>query len=92
VEHVVEVERLVPVKPAVAPSATPPRYAVPVDIGGWLTMLTELREQLQDDRGPLAREHWKHRHLYDALVRDVAALGRAHPGGLDALSNPRPRR
>ena len=41
---------------------------------GWLTMLTELREQLQDDRGPLAREHWKHRHLYDALVRDVAAL------------------
>ncbi|MEO7888463.1 MAG: hypothetical protein ABIW19_00500 [Vicinamibacterales bacterium] len=54
-------------------------------------MLTMLREQLQDDRGPLAREHWKHRYLYDALVRDMAVLGKAHPGGLDALSNPRAR-
>jgi hypothetical protein len=85
---VVEIEHLAPTEP----TAEPPHYAIPVDVGGWLNMLTALREQLQDDRSPLTREHWKHRHLYDALVRDMAALGKAHPGGLNALSNPRPRR
>jgi hypothetical protein len=29
------------------------------------------------------REHWNHRHIYAALVKNVAALGAAHPGGLD---------
>ncbi|MEO6083107.1 MAG: hypothetical protein ABIQ18_08370 [Umezawaea sp.] len=89
VERVVEVERerLVSVEPP-----APPRSVVPVDVGGWLDMLARLRAQLQDDRGPLAREHWKHRYLYDALVLDVTALGKAHPGGLDALSGQRPRR
>ena len=86
VERVVEVERLVPVE------STAPHRAVPVDVAGWLDLLVRLREQLQDDRGALAREHWKHRSLYEALVLDVTALGKAHPGGLDVLSGQRPRR
>lgn len=90
VERVVQVEvkRPIPAEPA----AVPLHQAVPVDVDGWLYMLARLREQLEDDRGKLAHEHWKHRALFDGIVLASTALGHAHPGGLDALQKQHRRR
>ncbi|RVX39138.1 hypothetical protein EDD27_1484 [Nonomuraea polychroma] len=57
----------------------------------WTAHLAEFTHQLEAD-GKLAYEHWHHRRLYDALVHAVAALGQAHPGGLDRLPRPWRRR
>lgn len=58
----------------------------------WVEMLEHLAEQLQDPGHVTAKNHWDHPKLYDALVHAMAALGRAHPGGLDQLSSKPGRR
>lgn len=52
----------------------------------WTEQLAALADQLRDPDSTLAREHWQHRRLYDGLVAAMAALGQAHPGGLDRLA------
>uniref|UniRef100_UPI003F49644F hypothetical protein n=1 Tax=Actinokineospora sp. CA-119265 TaxID=3239890 RepID=UPI003F49644F len=71
-----------PTLPATAPPT--PRTAAQ-----WTVMLHALTAQLADETSPMAREHWRHRHLYAALLDAFDALGRAHPGGLDRLNGRR---
>jgi endogenous inhibitor of DNA gyrase (YacG/DUF329 family) len=61
----------------------PARPAAPDTAREWSGLLTELQDKLADRRTAVHREHWNHRHLYAALVETMAALGAAHPGGLD---------
>lgn len=74
-----------PARPA--PPSSPP--ASPANGREWIRALDQFVEQLGDERHPMAREHWHHRRVYDAMVRAVAALGQAHPGGLDRLTGRR---
>ena len=55
----------------------------------WTGTIAALTRQLRDEQSVVAREHWGHHGLYDQLVEAVAALGRAHPGGLDRLARRR---
>ncbi|NUT46733.1 MAG: hypothetical protein HOV94_05345 [Saccharothrix sp.] len=73
--------------PAPAPAAS--TSTSPADVRAVLGHLAQLRVQLADPSSKAAREHWRHQALYDALVLTVAALGRAHPGGLPVLSGDR---
>jgi hypothetical protein len=68
-------------------TSVPPAPEVPTDARGWVALLGQLERQLLDDGSPIAGAHWNHRKLFDAVVRVSTALGRAHPGGLDRLSN-----
>ena len=85
-----------PAPPRVTTPRSRPKPPKPSTVPGtaraWRAQLATLHAQLVDERSPVAREHYHHRQLYDDLVRIVTALGKAHPGGLDALSNPRSRR
>jgi hypothetical protein len=71
----------VPARVVAAPTAAPERAR------DWEAVLAELAGQLGDPAHPVAAQHWGHPRLYAALVRVVAALGQAHPGGLDQLDN-----
>lgn len=66
-----------------APSAAASRP--PSTAREWERLLHALAEQLADEGHQIAREHWHHRRLYNALVRAMTGLGHAHPGGLDQL-------
>ncbi|MEV8480362.1 hypothetical protein [Streptomyces sp. NPDC051173] len=59
---------------------------VPTDPRGWNAMLDELAQQLRRPASITSARHWDHRSIYEHLVRAMAALGEAHPGGLDRLS------
>ena len=72
-----------PVTRLTAPTA----LAEPTTGRGWAELLGVLAAQLQDPQHVTANNHWHHPKLYDALVQAMASLGRAHPGGLDALSS-----
>ncbi|MFC0431073.1 hypothetical protein [Kutzneria buriramensis] len=80
----------VPIAGYVSPSTpampVPSAPAAPTDARGWIALLAELEQQLLDPQSPIASAHWNHRRLFDAVVRASAALGHAHPGGLDRLS------
>ena len=98
VERVLQPERivLVPSGPAeLSPAPTPPLAGaagadgVPVRSRGWVQLLAELVAQLDDPSSPVAREHWDHLRLFDALAEALAAMDRAHPGGLDGLEGRR---
>ncbi|GAA1018512.1 hypothetical protein Aple_081290 [Acrocarpospora pleiomorpha] len=69
----------------VADRAGPAR--VPGTTVEWLTMLGARAEQLHG--GELRHRHWDHRRLWRALSEVAAALGQAHPGGLEALERRR---
>jgi len=60
----------------------------PTTASEWLTHLAELTRQLETG-GQVAAQHCYHDGLYGTLIDAVAALGNAHPGGLDQLQ---PRR
>lgn len=101
VREVVERERVVvrpgPVSgarlnvPAPSPP-TPPTPPAPTRARDWAELLTALEEQLATPEHATARHHWEHRRLYAALAGVVTALGKAHPGGLDALAGSAGRR
>lgn len=76
----------VPGQPA---AAVAPATSTPDTARAWVTQLDKLARQLEDGSTTLAAQHWHHRRVYDALVRAVVALGRAHPGGLDELTKKR---
>lgn len=64
----------------------PTVLAEPTTGRGWVELLGKLAAQLQDPGHVTANNHWHHQKLYETLVQAMASLGRAHPGGLDALS------
>jgi hypothetical protein len=75
-----------------APASVPATAIAPTRPRHWIGLLDELADQLADPGHAAAKEHWHHQKLYDSLVLAVAALGRAHPGGLDALASNTARR
>lgn len=97
VERVLQPERLVlvpvPAEPAAASASSSAAAAgadgVPVRSRGWVQLLAQLVTQLDDSSSPVAREHWHHLRLFDALADALAAMDRAHPGGLDELEGRR---
>jgi hypothetical protein len=52
-------------------------------------VLEQLVAQLDESSSPVARQHWDHQRLFDALADALGALDRAHPGGLDQLGGGR---
>ena len=72
--------------------SAPTVLAEPTTGRGWVELLGVLAAQLQDPGHVTANNHWHHPKLYDALVHAMAALGRAHPGGLEQLSSKKPGR
>jgi hypothetical protein len=86
VERVLQPERLVLVPVPAEPAGAD---EVPVRSRGWVQLLTQLVAQLDDPSSPVVREHWQHLRLFDALAAALAAVDRAHPGGLNELEGRR---
>lgn len=78
--------RVAPTPTPAAPSASAAATQPPATAREWQRLLGVLSEQLGDEQHTTTREHWQHRRLYNALVRAMAGLGHAHPGGLDHLA------
>jgi hypothetical protein len=74
-----------PQQPAAAVAPATSTTSTPATVRDWVTQLDELTRQLDDDGATVAHQQWHHRHLYNALDRAIAALDRAHPGGIKEL-------
>jgi hypothetical protein len=64
----------------IAPATTEVR--VPTDVRGWVSLLKQLRSQLNDPGSDVAKRPWEHARLYDSLGQALTALDAATPGGL----------
>jgi hypothetical protein len=58
---------------------------VPNDVRGWVSLLKQLRSQLNDPASEVAKRPWEHSRLYDGLGQALTALDAATPGGLGWL-------
>ena len=55
---------------------------MPRDARGWVRLLKQLQDQLNDPGSDVARRPWEHTRLYDGLGQALTALDAATPGGL----------